>query len=234
MAAARQRRDRVEQRFLPAAIEIVACPDRIAPGARVVISARVSNTSPNDWLQDLTNQINLGNHWLDADGQVVVNDDGCTSAFRDASRQEVAFEVELTVTAPDLPGQYLLALDLVQERITWFAAHGSAVARAAVAVEAPSKRPRLTPHLVTRLRPWDEPYPVFMMRAIPHENVERLITELGGELLYTHEHLTEWVSYHYVTPQGVVMECWAARSHRRSRYVVERCLRTNRADRVEE
>ena len=85
----------------------------------------VRNESTQTWLQDLTNQINVGNHWLLTDGGLVIPDDG-----RERVPGKVLpggeFAVSLTVQAPQTPGRYELALDLVQEGVTWFADRGSA------------------------------------------------------------------------------------------------------------
>lgn len=80
-------------------------------------------------------QLGLGNHWLGADGRVVVNDDGRAPLPRDVQPGEEA-ELKLVVNAPRPPGDYLLELDMLQEGVSWFGLKGSQTLRLPVRVES--------------------------------------------------------------------------------------------------
>ena len=120
---------------------LVPCtPTSPPPGQSVKVGdvALVRNASGLPWpalgRADNGFRLFLGNHWLDAAGKPLVNDDGRASLPHDLMPGE---EVELTlaVTAPPAPGEYQLELDLLQERAAWFALKGSKTLRAKVSVE---------------------------------------------------------------------------------------------------
>ncbi|MDR0182896.1 class I SAM-dependent methyltransferase [Lysobacter arvi] len=167
-------------------------PEQVHAGECLRIHARVRNESPVEWLQDLTHQINLGNHWHDAHGSEIRHDDG---RARMPSRLVPGEEcnVIVDVVAPDSPGPHELELDIVQEGVNWFADRGSPTARRQVMVVAAE------PHPSTSSDDAPADYPTFIMRGIPRHEVERLIAGYGGELLACDPHETEWVSYRYIT-----------------------------------
>nr|MDQ3806490.1 SAM-dependent methyltransferase [Acidobacteriota bacterium] len=75
----------------------------------------------------------LGNHWLDAAGRVLVNDDARAALPFDLAPGEEA-EIPLVVRAP-AAGEYVLEVDLVQESVSWFGLKGSATLKQKVTVE---------------------------------------------------------------------------------------------------
>lgn len=111
-----------------AQIEAQNPPTQMRPGETHSLSVRVKNTSTAVWLSesqpDSTFKVQLGNHWLDAAGQRVQTDDGRVALPFDI-RPGAETELSLAVTAPITPGDYILELDMVQERVSWFANEGS-------------------------------------------------------------------------------------------------------------
>ena len=77
-------------------------------------------------------RIDLGNRWLDQDGNST--DNGRSSLSYDLEPGDTA-EVLLTITAPDEPGNYVLEFDMLQEDVTWFSSKGSGTLRWRVRVE---------------------------------------------------------------------------------------------------
>ena len=63
--------------------------------------------------------INVGNHWLTADGARHTYDDGRQRLPAVVAPGERA-EVTLRVQAPAEPGRYQFVLDVVQEGVRWF------------------------------------------------------------------------------------------------------------------
>jgi hypothetical protein len=163
----------------------------------VTITTRVRNVSEHEWLQDLSHQINVANHWLDEGGATVVHDDGRARLPGRLGPGDTC-ELALPVVAPLIGGRYLLEVDVVQESTAWFADRGSPTARVPLVVHEPDR------HQVAAADPTTVPtgghgYPTFMMRGIERSAVEALISELGGDVLEAREHVTEWVSYRYTT-----------------------------------
>jgi len=77
-------------------------------------------------------QIRIGNRWIDDKGNA--KDDGRASLPYDLRPGETA-EILIGVTAPEMPGEYTLEFDLVQEQVAWFGESGSATLRASVHIE---------------------------------------------------------------------------------------------------
>ncbi len=76
----------------------------------------------------------LGNHWLDASGRVLTNDDGRSSFPYDLAPGD-EIELLLTVTAPRAAGDYTLEVDVLQEGVSWFGLKGSDTLRLKMKVE---------------------------------------------------------------------------------------------------
>lgn len=112
-------------------------PGETAPGARLTVTANVTNESPRPWPADPptdgTCRIRLGNHWLTDSGRAVSFDDGRADLPKTLGPGESA-AIALTATAPSAPGRYVFVLDLVQEDVAWFEGKGSPVLRARVRV----------------------------------------------------------------------------------------------------
>ncbi len=112
-------------------------PVRVWVGQTIQLSVSVKNDSNVTWTASdrsgATFRIALGNHWLDRDGKVIVNDDGRNPLIRDVAPGAIV-TMPLTVNAPQRPGQYLLELDLLQEGVSWFALKGSKTWRGLVEV----------------------------------------------------------------------------------------------------
>jgi hypothetical protein len=84
-------------------------------------------------------QVSLGNHWLDASGKVLINDDGRSAILRDLKPGETT-ELSLTVNPPAERGHYLLEIDMLQESVSWFALAGSESLKIPVEVRWLSER----------------------------------------------------------------------------------------------
>ena len=186
-----------------AELVVADAPRIMVRGRTAPVRARVRNVSGSEWQQDLTHQINLANRWRGAGGEMVVADDG-RERIPGRVRDGEEFQLDLLVRAPGSAGSYVLELDLVQEGVTWFADRGSNTVRASVdVVEAmgptSSGGPDHGRALASTEGDTTEHYPTFMMRGIERSEVERSVDEFGGEVLERREHVTEWVSYRYVT-----------------------------------
>jgi hypothetical protein len=77
--------------------------------------------------------VNLSYHLRTLDDTVLANEGLRTALPSDLGpERSVAFGAR--VALPDTPGRYLLEFDLVQEGVSWFAAHGSPSARVVIEV----------------------------------------------------------------------------------------------------
>lgn len=188
----------------------------VQAGSQLEVAAQVTNLSdvawPTTWAPNGRYLIRLGNHWLDARGRTILNDDGRTAVPREVKPGEVV-DMLLTVRVPAENGTYLLELDMVQEQVAWFQSRGSATARARVNVKGGVARPVsdvATGASAGRLREWlsrlarpltpQEPEPVMEMYGTPRPEVIELIESAGGRLVEVQRYDVageEWVSYRY-------------------------------------
>jgi hypothetical protein len=114
-------------------------PASMRAGERAVLRVRVRNLGGATWPAhgDARGmyQVNVGNRWLDAAGERVVNDlDGRTALAEDL-RPGADVTLQLPVTAPRAPGEYVLELDMIHEGVTFFREKGSRTLRINVRVE---------------------------------------------------------------------------------------------------
>lgn len=121
-----------------ASIAAQKLPTSLSPGSTGTIYPAVKNVSPVTWQglggPDGAYPVKLGNHWLDSSGAVVIPDDGRAALPFDLKPGE-EIEVPLTITAPNTPGNYVLEIDVVQERVAWFGSKGSKTLRVNIRVE---------------------------------------------------------------------------------------------------
>jgi 4-amino-4-deoxy-L-arabinose transferase-like glycosyltransferase len=121
-----------------AELRALEIPERVAAKSRVEIRVAVRNAGGAVWLARERGlsplQLSAANHWLDASGNVVTNDDGRGALPRDLRPGEEA-EITFAVNAPRRPGDYLLEIDMLQEGVSWFALKGSGTLRVPVRVE---------------------------------------------------------------------------------------------------
>lgn len=83
------------------------------------IPVNVKNTSNFVWSGHITNPVNLSYNWLDSNGNMVVKD-GERTLLPKRLVSEDSVTVNVTIKFPDRPGNYTLALTMVEENVTWF------------------------------------------------------------------------------------------------------------------
>lgn len=161
-----------------ALIELLDVPAELPAGGNGVVRAKVTNIGEHTWPG--RNQIKLANHWYVADDQLLVRDDGRTELLSDLAPGK-STELELAVVAPPTPGEYRIALDMVQELVAWWADHGSATPSHAVrvagtatdsATDAPAEP-----------EPSAAPPVGIQMHGMPTELVTALLSHCGHDVI---------------------------------------------------
>ncbi len=93
------------------------------------VTVMVTNESEENWpaLGDFNgrNKLGLSCRWLSAEGEPLTEFVARVPLKYDIP-PSLGSELEIDVTAPEAPGEYLVELDLVQEHVTWFRDMGSA------------------------------------------------------------------------------------------------------------
>jgi 4-amino-4-deoxy-L-arabinose transferase-like glycosyltransferase len=115
-----------------AEFRVLEIPRRVAPKERFRVRVVVRNAGAVVWPASERGlspyRLSAADHWLDADGRTVTNDDGRGTLPRDLQPGEET-EITFEVNAPQRPGDYLLELDMLQEGVSWFALKGSRTLR---------------------------------------------------------------------------------------------------------
>ncbi len=168
----------------------------LPPGAVACLPVLVRNLGDIAWPAHGVRAVHIANHWMAEDGSMLVFDDGRAPLLHDLPPGEAA-EVELEVRTPDVPGRYLLDVDLVQEGVAWFAQHGSPTVHWTVQVahEQTGGQPAgEVPTLAGSARPLME------MHGVPAAEVTRWVEESGGRVIraWSLQHIPDWSSRLYV------------------------------------
>jgi hypothetical protein len=107
---------------------------RFQAGAEAIVRVALENAGTAPWRSRGTLGVQLSHHWLDPRGNPIVWD-GPRVALARVVQPGERTEAVLAVRAPQPPGRYRLALDLVEELRFWFEEIGSHPLRLDVDVE---------------------------------------------------------------------------------------------------
>jgi SAM-dependent methyltransferase len=194
-----------------ARIEPVHVPSELPTGARAECALRLQNASAVAWRQDTYGIFRAGNHWRDAAGTMLVQDDGRVSLPRTVEPGDTV-PVTVPVQAPPDPGYYICEFDIVHEAISWFADRGSEAVQVRVRVGAvrseapPTATSGLAtyagahPDIYSMLPPSSAAVGEFPMHGVDRVDVERLIHESGGTVVFVEPDERggpEWEGYRY-------------------------------------
>jgi SAM-dependent methyltransferase len=185
----------------------------VKAGSKITIRVKIKNLSNVTWpsFADSSGKynINLGNHWLNEAGRMLVSDDGREPLPKTLEPMEEV-EVSLTVTVPDHSSTYILELDMVHEQIAWFKDKGSSTLRIPVKVEGISQSQGIGRrilnlyHKLVAIKEIKANSPFFVPRmemyGIPKEIVLKLIDDSGGKVLDVQQDFSTgqaWLSFLY-------------------------------------
>jgi hypothetical protein len=109
-------------------------PTEVAASTIFPVALTVTNRSWRPWSsQGATSPVLASYHWLTADGAMVI-EDGRRSPLPRPLLPGERLAMTMTIEAPRRHGSYTLAVDLVEEGVTWFSGAGASMLRAKVAV----------------------------------------------------------------------------------------------------
>jgi SAM-dependent methyltransferase len=175
------------------------------PGEALRYQITVTNLSGVSWRDAAGRELNVGNHWLDAAGTMVQQDDQRVK-LPTPLEPGASARVEMEVLAPAGAGVYRLQFDVVQEGVAWFAGCGSAPAETMLRVDADDAHPPdagVAPPASTapdEASGSDDLEPVMEMHAVPREDVESILETAGARLLdvrRTHHCGPLWLAFRY-------------------------------------
>lgn len=177
--------------------------EKMEPGIQKNLFVKVKNISNDTW--SISDNIRLGNHWLDKKKNIIILDDARSELNKDLIPGN---EIELTlgVTAPNNSGDYLLELDMVKEGVAWFKDRGSVTTMFDVKVLYSNSIKNfiyskiVLPIIKCRNRNINFRRPIMEMYGIKRPEILDLIKENGGRLIDVKEDYSAgkgWISYRY-------------------------------------
>ncbi|MBM3706796.1 MAG: hypothetical protein FJW69_00425 [Actinobacteria bacterium] len=99
-------------------------PKEVAPGEQFIAYVTVTNNGFMTWENDTRDRVNLGVHWYNRDTREVIIFDGDSGELPNYVGRGESALVKMIITAPEKPGRYIIAFDLVHENVTWFSHQG--------------------------------------------------------------------------------------------------------------
>lgn len=99
-------------------------PKQVKPGETFKTNVNIKNNGFLTWEKPGNNRVDLAAHWYNRDTREVVQFDANRSNMPYNIERNQSVDVEMTITAPKKPGRYILAYDLVHEKVTWFSHQG--------------------------------------------------------------------------------------------------------------
>ncbi|NJM69671.1 MAG: class I SAM-dependent methyltransferase [Scytonema sp. RU_4_4] len=186
-------------------------------GFTTTIKVNVKNISNVTWPSfaesNEKHYINLGNHWLNESGEIIVNDDGREPLLKSLQPLEDA-EFLLTITVPKEIGNYILELDMVHEGVAWFKDKGSPTLKIPVKVEEVIQRNGISriSHVIfnsyyklinskQKRANFQHFVPRMEIHSIPKDVVLKLIDDSGGKVVDVQQDFSAgkwWISYRYI------------------------------------
>jgi SAM-dependent methyltransferase len=113
--------------ILKAEITVLQAPSIVSSGSAFTIATQIRNTGDTFWRHETTplgGFVALGAKLMNEQGLAVVYDYGRGYLRHDVAPGENLL-TEITLTAPAVPGRYLVKLDMVDECIVWFEHRGA-------------------------------------------------------------------------------------------------------------
>ncbi len=99
-------------------LELISAPKFISPGESVMFVVKIYKETEQDWLYDPEKLFNLSYHWRDSNNQIIVWDGVRTELPQLRFSEGQTFPMR--VIAPDISGEWLLEITLVQDNVAWF------------------------------------------------------------------------------------------------------------------
>jgi hypothetical protein len=123
--------------WFASSVEVEDAPKVLRPGESARIKIRITNTGDSVWSAEGGDageyKVTASSRWLGGD-QALAGEAARATLLRDVRPGETE-EVWVPVAAPSRPGQYILVLTLVQERVAWFCDVGGGEARLSILVK---------------------------------------------------------------------------------------------------
>ncbi len=116
----------------------VEAPSSMIAGSTLAVPIALRNASSHRWPSAGPTRVKVSYHWLQEDGDVLIREGKRTNLPTDVAAGGM-IRTEAQVDVPERAGRYVLAFDLIRERVSWFSdADQKQMYRMAVEVVAPA------------------------------------------------------------------------------------------------
>lgn len=174
IATAERRNDPMPTASFAGEQELIdAPPTPVRTGEHVTLRVRVANRSPAAWSSHGARAVRVGGRWRR--GRTVVGHEGRGNLPEDLGPGG-EMVVEVTVPAPDQPGDYVLECGLLQEEVAWFVDKGGSMTRSDVVVVAGADEEDEAPVE-------EAAEPPMQMHPTPAEEVTAWVSAAGGRVI---------------------------------------------------
>lgn len=190
-------------------------PSRMLARGSATTVVEVRNASAIEWCQRDNGTIRVGNHWRDAAGNMLVQDDGRATLPATVGPGQ-SFRAVLQITAPIDTALLTCEFDLVHEGLSWFGDRGSPTRQVEVQVVSTNSGPEATldaasditglssdrlPDIYNLLEP-DHGGEIgsFPMHGVLHEIVLDVVRKARGHVFYLEDDERggpEWKGFRY-------------------------------------
>lgn len=103
--------------------QVASAPATLALASTSTLRTTITNTSSFTWFAAGPSPVRVSTHWFSASGALVVWD-GPRASFAADVPPNASVSVDVPLAAPVPKGSYRLAVDLVEEGVTWFSSQG--------------------------------------------------------------------------------------------------------------
>jgi 2-polyprenyl-3-methyl-5-hydroxy-6-metoxy-1,4-benzoquinol methylase len=177
-------------------------PLSAAPARQLIVEATVKNAGDVAWTPSAeaaaVHAITFGYHWLDDGGKFLA--DGVEKVVLPIGLGPLAeVDLQLPVTTPTKPGDYVLELDIFQGGMGWFKDMGVETAKVPVEVEGAGESADCASSDAGSTCDSSG----IEMYMLPKHEVLNLIAWAGGKVIDVQDQLDEeWISPYYIAVKG--------------------------------
>jgi hypothetical protein len=107
----------------------------VAIGERFFVDVEIFNKSNYDWVNEVESPVKISYHWLTPDKEFVEYEGMRTVISNKVISSEELVKARAVVKSPACPGQYLLMVTCIKERVGWFESDGFSPGVVEVVVE---------------------------------------------------------------------------------------------------
>ena len=106
-------------------LKVIGFVNSMRTSQQILLDVIIQNFSAEPWLDSVFIPINISYHWYDRENNPIVFDGVRTKLPQGGISPEQTVQTQITVLAPQQPGDYVLFITLVQESCAWFEDFGN-------------------------------------------------------------------------------------------------------------